>query len=94
MESAKTWPKMPFRSCKGRCEDCGHVTIESIECWVDVQEILDGFVRKVKARGNVDNRCVLVAEPAAARPGVETYIDLYGAVPPGVGGGGCRGRSG
>ena len=66
MESAKTWPKMPFRSCKGRREDCGHYTLE---CWADVQEILDGFVRKVKARGNVDNLCLLVAEPAAARPG-------------------------
>ena len=72
MESAKTWPKMPFKSCKGRCVSCSRHTIE---CWVDIQDILDGFVRKVKARGNVDNRCIVVAEPAAARPGVETYME-------------------
>ena len=36
-------------------------------------------MRKVKARGKVDNYSVLVVEPAAARPGVETYMERFHA---------------
>ena len=75
MESAKTFPRMPFRSCKGRCHECTH---NSLEVWVDVQDILDGFVRKCRAVGIVDSYCVLVAEPGAARAtGIETYAERF-----------------
>ena len=59
MESAKTFPRMPFKSCKGRCVECTHT---NVEIRVDVQDILDGFIRKCRATGNVNNYCVLVAE--------------------------------
>ena len=75
MESAKTFPRMPFHSCKGRCTDCTHA---SLELWVDVQDILDGFVRKCRAVGVVDSYCVLVAEPGTARTaGIETYAERF-----------------
>ena len=75
MESAKTFPRMPFKSCKGRCEQCTH---NSLETWVDVQDILDGFVRKCRAAGVVNNYCVLVAEPGAARAaGIESYAERF-----------------
>ena len=75
MESAKTFPRMPFQSCKGRCTDCTHA---SLELWVDVQDILDGFVRKCRAVGIVDSYCVLVAEPGTARAtGIETYAERF-----------------
>ena len=75
MESAKTFPRMPFHSCKGRCTDCTHA---SLELWVDVQDILDGFVRKCRAVGVVDSYCVLVAEPGTARAaGIETYAERF-----------------
>ena len=75
MESAKTFPRMPFQSCKGRCTDCTHA---SLELWVDVQDILDGFVRKCRAVGVVDSYCVIVAEPGTARAaGTETYAERF-----------------
>ncbi|CAE7275163.1 unnamed protein product, partial [Symbiodinium microadriaticum] len=49
-------------------EHCRFILNVLIDCiHTGVEDILDGFVRKVKARGNVDNRCIVVAEPAAAR---------------------------
>ena len=45
--------------------------------WNAVNEIYDGFIRKCKARGNMDNLCVLVAEVATSRPGVETYAERF-----------------
>ena len=73
MEAAKTFPRMPFQACKGRCEQCTH---NSLEVWVDVQDILDGFVRTCRAVGVVNNYCVLVAEPGAARAaGIESYAE-------------------
>ena len=75
MEAAKTFPRMPFQACKGRCEQCTH---NSLEVWVDVQDILDGFVRKCRAVGVVNNYCVLVAEPGAARAaGIESYAERF-----------------
>ena len=75
MESAKTFPRMPFKSCKGRCEQCTHT---NLEIWVDVQDILDGFIRKCRATGIVNNYCVLVAEPEAARAaGIESYAERF-----------------
>ncbi|CAE7877192.1 unnamed protein product, partial [Symbiodinium sp. KB8] len=75
MEAAKTFIRMPFKSCKGRCEDCTHTTLES---WVEVQDILDGFVRKCRVSGNLSNYCVLIAEPEAARAaGIESYAERF-----------------
>ena len=66
---------MPFKSCKGQCERCSH---SNLEVWVDVQDILDGFVRKVRAAGVVNNCSILVAEPEAARaPGIESYAERF-----------------
>ncbi|OLP90155.1 hypothetical protein AK812_SmicGene28317 [Symbiodinium microadriaticum] len=75
MEAAKTFPRMPFKSCKGRCVECTHSTVE---LWVDVQDILDGFIKKCRASGNVNSYCVLIAEPAAARAaGIESYAERF-----------------
>ncbi|CAE7603475.1 unnamed protein product, partial [Symbiodinium microadriaticum] len=75
MEAAKTFPRMPFQACKGRCEQCTH---NSLEVWVDVQDILDGFIRKCRAAGIVNNYCILVAEPEAARAaGIESYAERF-----------------
>ena len=75
MEATRTFIRMPFKSCKGRCEDCTHTTLET---WVNVQDVLDGFVRKCKASGNLSNYCVLTAEPEAARAaGIESYAERF-----------------
>ena len=75
MESAKTFPRMPFKSCKGRCVECTHATVE---LWVDVQDILDGFIKKCRASGNVNSYSILIAEPEAARAaGIESYAERF-----------------
>ncbi|CAE7265828.1 LYPLA1 [Symbiodinium sp. KB8] len=69
--------------------DCIHCGVQTVnltvievkinhEVWVDVQDILDGFVRKVRAAGVVNNCSILVAEPEAARaPGIESYAERF-----------------